>query len=74
MVKHLPANAGDMSSIPGSGRFLGEGKGNLFQYSHLKNPLVGYSLRGHKELVVTEHAHLLIMSTLLCASVISLSA
>ena len=32
MVKNLPANAGDardMSSIPGSGRSLGGGNGNL---------------------------------------------
>ena len=29
MVKNLLANAGDSSSIPGSGRSLGEGNGNL---------------------------------------------
>ena len=28
MVKNPPANAGDVSSIPGSGRSLGEGNGN----------------------------------------------
>ena len=28
MVKNPPANAGDVDSIPGSGRPLGEGKGN----------------------------------------------
>ena len=28
MVKNPPANAGDMGSIPGSGRFSGEGNGN----------------------------------------------
>ena len=33
--KNLPANAGDVASIPGSGRSLGEGNGNLFQYSCL---------------------------------------
>ena len=27
-VKNLPSNAGNMSSIPGSGRFPGEGNGN----------------------------------------------
>ena len=31
MVKNLPANAGDMGSIPGSGRFPGEGNGNPIQ-------------------------------------------
>ena len=32
-VKHLPANAGDLGSIPGSGRSPGEGNGNPLQYS-----------------------------------------
>ena len=39
MVKKLPANAGDTDSIPGSGRFCGEGNGNPLQYSCLKNPM-----------------------------------
>ena len=39
MIKNLPANAGDTSSIPGSGRFCGEGNGNPFQYSCLGNPM-----------------------------------
>ena len=33
MVKNLPANARDWGSIPGSGRFPGEGNGNPLQYS-----------------------------------------
>ena len=33
VVKNLPANAGDMGSIPGSGRSLGEGNSNPCQYS-----------------------------------------
>ena len=37
MIKNLPANTGDMSFIPGSGRSLGEGNGNLLQYSCLGN-------------------------------------
>ena len=32
-------NAGDAGSIPGLGRFLGEGDGNPFQYSYLENPV-----------------------------------
>ena len=32
-------NAGDSSSIPGSGRSPGEGNGNPFQYSCLENPM-----------------------------------
>ena len=42
MVRNLPANEGDLrdvSSIPGSGRFLGAGNGNLLQYSYLENPM-----------------------------------
>ena len=35
MVKNLPADAGDESSIPGSGRSFGEGNGNPLQYSCL---------------------------------------
>ena len=36
MVKNPRAKAGDSDSIPGSGRFLGEGNGNPLQYSCLK--------------------------------------
>ena len=32
-------NAGDLGSIPGSGRSPGEGNGNPLQYSCLKNPM-----------------------------------
>ena len=38
-VKNSPANAEDTSSIPGSGRSPGEGKGNPLQYSCLGNPM-----------------------------------
>ena len=37
VVKNIPANAGDTGSIPGSGRFPGEGNGNPLQYSCLGN-------------------------------------
>ena len=37
MVKDLPANAGDLGSIPGSGRSPGKGNGNPLQYSCLEN-------------------------------------
>ena len=39
VVKNLLDNAGDVGSIPGSGRSPGEGKGNLLQYSCLGNPM-----------------------------------
>ena len=41
MIKKLPAkagDAGDVGSIPGSGRSPGEGNGNPLQYSCLGNP------------------------------------
>ena len=42
VVKNLPANAGDIrnvSSIPESGRFPGEGHGNPLQHCCLENPM-----------------------------------
>ena len=44
MVKNLPANAGDLGSIPGWGRSPGEGHGNPLQYSCLENPMDKRSL------------------------------
>ena len=35
--KEYACNAGDLGSIPGSGRFPGEGNGNPLQYSCLEN-------------------------------------
>ena len=43
MVKNLPANAGDtrdVGSIPGLGRYSGEGNGNPLQSSCLGNPMI----------------------------------
>ena len=53
-VKNPPANAGDVGSIPRSGRLPGEGNGNPLQYSCLENPmdrggLEGYDPWGHKK-------------------------
>ena len=42
VVKNLPADAGDagdMDSIPGSGRSPGGGHSNPLQYSCLENPM-----------------------------------
>ena len=39
MVKNLPANAGDVGSIPKLGESCGEGNGNPFQNSCLGNPM-----------------------------------
>ena len=38
-VKVPVCNVGDLGSIPGSGRFPGEGNGNPLQYSCLENPM-----------------------------------
>ena len=37
--KESVCNAGDLGSIPGSGRSPGEGNGNSLQYSCLENPM-----------------------------------
>ena len=37
--KEPACNAGDLGSIPGSGRSPGEGNGNTLQYSCLENPM-----------------------------------
>ena len=37
--KKSACNAGDLGSIPGSGRSPGEGNGNPLQYSCLENPM-----------------------------------
>ena len=39
VVKNLPANAGDLVSIPGLGRSPGEENGTSLQYSCLENPM-----------------------------------
>ena len=49
MVKNLPANAGasrDTGSMPGLGRFPGEGNGNPLQYSCLEHTvdMPGYTV------------------------------
>ena len=61
MVKNPPANAGDVDSIPGSGRSPGGGNGNPLQYSCLENSMVrgtteDYSLWGREESDKSEYA------------------
>ena len=46
VVENLPAIAGDLDSIPGSGRSPGEGKGSRLQYFCLENPMDRGSLAG----------------------------
>ena len=53
-------NAGNLGSIPGSGRFPGEGNGNPLHYSCLENPMDGgaWCPWGRKESDTTERLHL----------------
>ena len=39
--KELAGSAGDSGSVPGLGRFIGEGHGNPLQYSCLENSVDG---------------------------------
>ena len=50
-VKASVYNAGNLGSIPGSGRFPGDGNGNPFPYSCLENPMDrgAWCPWGHKE-------------------------
>ena len=49
VVKNLPVNAGDTSSILGLRRSPGGGHGNLLQYSYLEKPMdrgvLGFGLK-----------------------------
>ena len=71
-IKASACSAGDPGSIPGLGRFPGEGNGNPLQYSCLENSmdweapqsLVGYSPWSHKESDTTERLHFYFYFTL----------
>ena len=54
--KESACNAGDLASIPGSCRTLGEGNGYPFQYSCLENPMGKRSLEGYSPWVVESDA------------------
>ena len=61
MVKILPANTGDTSSIPGSGGYPGGEMAThstiLARKSHGQRSLAGYSPWSPKESDKTEHSH-----------------
>ena len=58
-VKELPANAGDVGSVPRLKRSSGGGHGNPIQFSCLENPMDRgtwqATVRGCKESDMTEH-------------------
>ena len=54
--KESACNAGDASSIPGSGRSTGEGNGYSLHYFYLENSMDKPG--GHKELDTTEQLKL----------------
>ena len=63
MVKNPLTNAGDVGSIPGSGRSPGVGNDNPLQYSCLENPMDREAWQAtvhevEKESDVTEQEHL----------------
>ena len=55
--KESACNAGDLGSIPGLGRFPGEGKGYPLQFSGLENSM-DYIVHGVAELDTTEQLSL----------------
>ena len=66
VVKNLPVNAGDMTSVSGLRRSFGEGNGNPLQCSgkyHGQRSLEGYSPLGRKRVghdVATKQQHVLV--------------
>ena len=60
-VKNLPANGGDVGSVPGLGRPPGEGNGTPLQYACLENPMDKgawwATVRGATESDTIDHAH-----------------
>ena len=61
MIKNPPANAGDASSIPGSGRSPRGGNGNPLQDSSPENPMErGFQIVGYNR--VTERTYMLLLS------------
>ena len=69
--KASASNAGELGSIPGSGRSPGEGNGNPLQYScleisHGQRSLVGYSLWDRKESDTTERLFCFLFVKVIC--------
>ena len=58
MAKNLPANTGDLGSVPELGRSLGGGHGNTLQYSCLENPMDRGAWRATVHGVAKSRTHL----------------
>ena len=72
VVKNPPSNAGDLGSIPGSGRFSGGGHGNPLQYPCLENPMdrgAWWVPQVRKELDATEQARTMEIPSCVCVCV-----
>ena len=69
MEKNLPANAGDVGSVPGLGRSPGEGNGTSVQYSCLKNPMdrgvwwATFQGVAKSEALLSTHAHIQLLAS-----------
>ena len=65
MVKNPLGSAGDLGSIPGSGRSLGGENGNPFQYSCLGNPMAeepgGLQSMGLHRVGLNDLAHIIMV-------------
>ena len=70
MVKNPPTSAGNTGSIPGPGRFPGEGSGNPFQYSCLENLMDRGAWRATVH-GVTRVSFILLMASLIQMIIIS---
>ena len=66
VVKNPPASAGDVGSIPGSGRSPGGGHGNPLQYSCLENPMDRGAWQATVHMVAKSQTWLKWLSTRAC--------
>ena len=65
--KESVCNAGDLGSMPGLGRYLGEGNDYPLQYSGLENSMDCISM-GHKESDMIEQLLLFMVDSLHCTT------
>ena len=68
LVKNLPANVGDLGSIPELGRSSGEGKGYSLQYSSLENSMhcIVHGVAKSQTQLNNFHFHMSVQINLIC--------